>query len=286
MVVLRRLNKLDGCGHYDDCLQKGYDALKKALSLAPAGLLYGPIYWMRDLFDAMAVKMPCKLTDKLRRKYESFLLKGWLFRLKVRHPRLIMPDGFAERDLTVSLLSNSYHLVNMAHLLHIYRDVPEPWLKDIVEKCMRFTVRSSMVHLFGKRNPRAAFILESLILYTALLGEKYMDAFAEYAPYANGFDSCLSIDLVSNPKVTGRWNGLSVTNKNVIMFAIPSGKDLEAVIVNTSGSDQLVELVCNKGKFKEYYSAIDISGNIIPLEKPINISKGRIIKIVRKSVDQ
>jgi hypothetical protein len=283
MIILRRLSKLEGGQRYTTPLQKAGDALKMILTLKPAGFLYGPIYWLRDLFHTMAEKKPCRLTDKLRRKNESFLRKGWLFRLKVRHPRIVMPNGFTERDITASLLMNDYHLVNMRDLLYVYRDVPEQWLCDIIEKCMRYTVQSSVVHNFSRHNPKAAMILDILILYTSMFGEKYLEAFAKYAPLADGFDSGFAIDLVSNPEVAGSWNGLSVSNEDVIMFSIPSKSNLKAVLVNTSESDQLIEIVCQKGKFKDLYTGVDISGKTISLEIPINIRKDGIIKIVKKS---
>lgn len=286
MIVLHRLSKLQQGQRYTVSLQKGHRALEMALSLKPLSILYEPIYWLRDCFYAMAQKIPCKLTEILRRKYESLLKKGWLLRLKVRHPRIVMPNGFAERDISATLLMNDYHLVNLSHLICLYRDVPEPWLGDIIEKCMRFTMRSSVLRNFSRHAPKATMILDILILYTAVLDEKYLSAFAEFAPLANGFDSGFAIDLFSNPEIAGPWNGLSVSNENVLLLQIPSKTNLKAILVNMSDSDQLVEVLHQKGKCKNMYSGVDISGKIIPLEMPINMRRGGVIRIIQKSSEQ
>jgi hypothetical protein len=283
MIVLQRLSKLEGGQRYAIPLQKAGDALKMILTLKPVGFLYGPIYWLRDLFYSLAEKIPCKLTEKLRRKCDSLLQKGWLFRLKVRHPRIVMPNGFTERDISGTLLLNNYHLVNIRDLLYVYRNVPEQWLGNIIEKCMRYTVASSVIRSFSRRDPRAAMVLSILSLYTATFGEKHLEAFVEYARLADGFDSGFAIDLVSNPEAAGPWNGLSVSNKNVILLPILSEGNLKAVLVNISDSDQLFELEYNKGFTHEHFTATNLAGKNICLAGQIRLSATDILKVVTKS---
>jgi hypothetical protein len=282
MIVLERLNNTEGGGRYSVALQNGNNALKMVLNCKPMGFFYAVVYYLRDYFNMMAESINSKITEKLRWKYDSFLKKGWMLRFKARYPRLVMPNGFTERDISASLLMDDYHLVNMSFLLSVYRDTPSPWLKDIIDKCMRFTMRSSVIRNFGRHNPKIAMVLEILVLYTAVFGEKYLPAFTEYATLANAFNFGLAIDIFSNPQITGPWNGITVSNENVILLSIPSETSLKAVLINTSDSNQLVELVCENGKSKELCTGIDISGKIISLEKPIDIKKGGIIKIAKK----
>jgi hypothetical protein len=282
MIVIHRLSQSQGCSQYVDYFDKAMNILKEVLEAKPSGFLYGAIYRLRDAFISMSVKFPNKYTDKLRRKYDSFLKKGWLLRLKVRCPRLVMPNGYTERDLNHSILMTNYHLVNLKQMLCTYRCNRQPWLGEIIKKCVRYTVQSSLVDDFAKTNFLSTMILEILVLYAALFDDEYLFAFVKYARLLRNSGHRLNMDTYSNQQIAGLWNGMSVSSEDIRLFSIPSDGNLKAVLVNISDSSQLFEIEYDKGSFNEHYTVTDLAGRNVNPDEKVSLPVAGIFKIISK----
>ena len=49
-----------------------------------------------------------------------------------RFQRVVQPGGFIERDLTLSMASDSYHIVNLKDLLTLYEQASFDWLRPYI----------------------------------------------------------------------------------------------------------------------------------------------------------
>lgn len=279
LTLLDRLSRFDGYDKYNEHAIEGLRAFRMVCGQKPASFAYSAIYGARDFFAALSVKLPLKATARLAEKYDSFLRKGFLLKFKNNHPRLLMPNGYTERDLTHTVITDDYHLINLRDMLKVYANRRERPLGEIVERTMRYTMKSSIVDRYGKYNRKATIVLETLILYTGYFGDKYLARFGKFAGLINPERFGANVDLISNPHTTPGWVGLGVNNENVAVFSIPARDDLAAVIVNTCDTEQTFDVQCEKGEFKNYYSATDISGNIVPSGRTWRISGKGVIKI-------
>jgi hypothetical protein len=66
----------------------------------------------------------------------QFLLKKIYWRLQARRPRMQMPSGFLQRDLTLSVMHVKYHVINTKDLLMLYRCCSSSWLEEAIHKAV------------------------------------------------------------------------------------------------------------------------------------------------------
>ncbi|MCK5172694.1 MAG: hypothetical protein KAR47_04840 [Planctomycetes bacterium] len=203
LTVLRRFTDLCHEKHCEDMFKRGLTALKRALSLRPASVIYGPIYLLNDFLLGLSLKTENPLLQRMHRRYGRMLRRSVLGPLKKRFPRLVMPDGFVERDLSYSHLSYPYHLVNVKDMLLLYKQVREPWLLEIIEKSMRYTVRSGLAGHLALTSKRAAVFLHALCLYSETVGDRYEHLIPQYLDRFEALSLPLLPEVRSHPAVSG-----------------------------------------------------------------------------------
>ena len=84
----------------------------------------------------------------------------------------MLPDGFIDRDLTLSAASDHYHNINVKDLLTLYQHTPYPWLSDYIKNGFGFSSR--LIRTWGLdkavlRSPYYFEFMDILDLYHRLI---------------------------------------------------------------------------------------------------------------------
>ena len=204
LTVLHRLTRLTPEEKYEDCFEKGLSALQRVLTTKPAGMLYSPVYWLRDVFVRASLKTQNSLVKRAQLRYDNALRYSVLPCLKSKFPRLYMPNGFIERDLSYSCLSLNYHIINIRDLLTLYKQTQKSWLLKIIKKSMSYTVKSKFVEHFALYDRRAAMFWGLLALYSATIDGEYDELLPLYKSYFEKMNFPLFVDSEAYPFLASR----------------------------------------------------------------------------------
>jgi hypothetical protein len=161
---------------YTSMFDKGLQALRRALEHQPADLLYRPlISWM---MHSKARREAHSSWSKTRNYFEKRLARSLYWAARRRFPRLVHPDGFTERDLTLSFLSDRYHIINIKDLLVLYRQEPMPWLRPYIRNGTAFVrqfIRKRGLAEVVAQSPYYIELVDILYLYDQLIEPVSMD---------------------------------------------------------------------------------------------------------------
>ena len=89
------------------------------------------------------------------------------------YPRIVHPCGFIERDLTLSMLSDRYHVINLKDLVTLYRQQPDEWLRPYIKKginVLREYVKNNKLEEAIQRSLYFIETIDTLYLY-----DKYIE---------------------------------------------------------------------------------------------------------------
>ena len=156
---------------YRDNFERGMAALRRVLDHQPATFLY------RIFAKALTsyYRHAAPTGDRYKRIRNAAKWQGidmayrWL---KQFFPRLTLPGGFIDRDLTLSVASDHYHTLNLKDLLTLYRQRPEPWLRDYIKDGFKFIfgiVRGWGLDKAVLRSPYYFEFIDVLHLYDRLI---------------------------------------------------------------------------------------------------------------------
>jgi len=116
---------------YGDQFEAGARALRRVLNHQPAEQLYKPlIFWIFKVLVRIVV-------SESKWKKRMFFLERQIIKkiywLICRHfPRIVQPGGFIERDLSLTMGADDYHVTNLKDLLTLYKQVPFTWLRPFI----------------------------------------------------------------------------------------------------------------------------------------------------------
>jgi hypothetical protein len=92
--------------------------------------------------------------------------------MRARFPRVVQPNGFIERDLSLSMASDRYHVTNVKDLLRLYEIARESWLRPYIRGGVTFlrglVARDGIEHLL-RRSPYFMEVVDVLELYSRLI---------------------------------------------------------------------------------------------------------------------
>jgi hypothetical protein len=155
---------------YAEMFDKGLGALRRALDHRPGDVLYRPLFsWI--------TKHKTRGEGRSRwvrviRSLERRLMERIYWSVRRRHPRILQPGGFVERDLTLSFASDRYHIINLKDLLTLYQQEPLAWLRPCIEDGVAFArgfVRDFGVGAAIARSPYYIELIDILYLYDKLI---------------------------------------------------------------------------------------------------------------------
>jgi hypothetical protein len=282
LTALHRLNQIDPSDKYSTYFEKGLSALKKVLQANPCDWLYSCAYRPRDLLMRLCTKTENKLVKKLNKVWTLTLIRHLLPFLKKKFPRLLIPNGFIERDLSYSALSDFYHFRNLEDILILYNLTRADWLLNILTKSIRYTVDSRLAACVIDRNPKAILFLDILLLYSGIINQNYLHLLPPYLARFQKANSALPVNIISDPFITDTSLPLCVDNEKVIVLVPAAGKKLKAILVNTTQNDEKVAINLPSENAVDELEVIDSSYQKSSLNRDIIVPKMGYVKIVSK----
>lgn len=144
-IALDRYRELTGDGQYAGLVRSACDAAKKVLALRPAEWLYGALFraiGLTLLPTAVAERLPLP-ARALKRIAWKYLVPR-LPAIKTRWPRLVMPGGYIDREISLKVWAHDYHSINVMDLLRFLRRFPDEALWEIAEAALRFGQESGL----------------------------------------------------------------------------------------------------------------------------------------------
>ena len=146
LVALHRFAKQARTREYDELIDSARRAALEVLRLAPAQGAYSVLFRLIEL-----TMLPTRTAEKLalplralKRLARDFLLPH-LPSIKTRFPRLVMPNGYVDRALSIRNWSHRYLGINAMDLARAGGRFPDdPEFATVARNAVRFAIRSGI----------------------------------------------------------------------------------------------------------------------------------------------
>jgi hypothetical protein len=190
---------------YAEMFEKGARALHRVLDHQPGEILYRLLmFWIMKYKTRNAHS----IWNKLRTRLEDRIIRTIYWPVRRQFPRLVHPGGFTARDLTLSFVSDGYHITNLKDFLTLYEQEPFTWLRPYIENGYEF-VRKFLNKLdltnAVARHPHYIELVDILYLYNKLIehipSEQMHSAEKKIYQQTSGY----SLDYYASELVRGRW---------------------------------------------------------------------------------
>jgi hypothetical protein len=116
------------------------------LGLRSAEPLYRALFWLIDMTflpSGQAAALPA-WKRALKRLTWKYLIPR-LPDIKARYPRLVMPGGYIDRELTLRTWAHDYHAINAVDLARYLRRFDDPLAREVLRAGLEFTRRSGIL---------------------------------------------------------------------------------------------------------------------------------------------
>lgn len=145
IVALDRYRELTGDVRFQASVEKAKDTVIDVLRRKPAEWLYRPLFRAIGLTflptsEAQALPVLSRALKRVGWKYLIPLLPS----IKSRFPRLVMPSGYIDRELTLKTWAHDYQTINLMDLLRFQRRFPQDDLTEIIGAGMHFVQASGI----------------------------------------------------------------------------------------------------------------------------------------------
>ncbi|MCI1191734.1 hypothetical protein MOJ79_07755 [Calidifontimicrobium sp. SYSU G02091] len=166
-IAMVRYRQVTGDARYDGLVQSAADSTRAVLGLRPAEWLYRPLFRAVALTFLPAERartLPLHLRAIKRIAWRHLI--PWLPRIKRWRPRLVMPGGYIERELSMQAFSVRYQPVNLMDLARTRRALDDRSLDTLLTESFAFTNACGLVDrwkaLKGKEDDSLGFWAEAL----------------------------------------------------------------------------------------------------------------------------
>lgn len=239
-IAINRYQALTGDQQYRQLIQSALASTRHVLGLASANWLYKPLFWAIGL-TMLPTKKARELAAPVRaikRIAANFLIKK-LPDIKARFPRLVMPNGYIDRELSLRTWALDYQTINLMDLARYARAFPGEFDEDILDKAMAFTHDTGLIQRYRELPPgkryATGFWVEAL--YHRCLAK---DALIYREWLAEAMLECHDLGFGMAPSLLG-------TNSEAIPFAqqraypVPANPELNiAVLARPEGFELLM----------------------------------------------
>lgn len=282
LTALYKLKQLNIDQRYGQYFEKGLDALKAVLGARPCNFLFGAVYRLRDTFLKLRMKTQNRFVAKADKIYSLAITRYLLPLLKKTFPRVVMPNGFIERDLSGTVLSNFYHLLNIEDILILYNQTKFDWFLEIAAKSVKYSVDSSLAGYVMTHNPKAMVFLDILLLYSGVADDQYLPLLPRFLAHFQKLNASIPTNILSNPLIADPSSPLRADNENVLVLTPAGGNNLRAVIVNATDEDQQVTLTSILEDETDKLQIVDSTGSTFVLGQGLTVPKSGFLKVTRK----
>ncbi|NQE05721.1 hypothetical protein C5S32_07615 [ANME-1 cluster archaeon GoMg1] len=168
LLTLFELQKEVDSDEISEAINQGWEALREVINARPAEHLYRWLCLLMENKLAFPIGKPTRLNQALC-KLTRYAI-GWiLVYSKLFYPRLVMPNGYIDRHLSLIGFSYNYHFVNLWDLVRIYRYRPEPWLRKVIDQGINYTLRSNLSkYAFQNKFQNLELVGEIFQVYAAI----------------------------------------------------------------------------------------------------------------------
>jgi hypothetical protein len=241
LVALRRYGEISGDTQYAALVESGYQAALALLALRPMEWLYRLVFSAIDLTlmpTERAMRLP--LWQRLWKRIGWQLFIPRLPRLKTRFPRLVMPGGYIDRELSLQTWAYDYLAVNLMDMVRMargsHRDALQPYLHGILDFCTRTGIARRWLE-----HPARAYALgfhaEALTLLSRAEPRAETDALL-----AEALTLCARHGLGLPPSLDGGNSEARLSGCAVARATVPG-----IVVANLSRGEHAAALVVNVG---------------------------------------
>lgn len=110
-----------------------------------------------------------------------------------------MPNGYIERDLCASALSDGYHFITLRDLLMLYNQTRLEWLGAIIKKSVDYSIETGLARYTASFDPRATVILEIISLFSYTVDDRYLPLLPQYTAWFEEQNLPMPVDLLCHP---------------------------------------------------------------------------------------
>ena len=242
LVALDRYRRLTGDAQYGPIVDAGFAAARVVLGLRPMEWLYRLIFSAIDL-----TLLPTEQAAVLPAWQRLWKRVGWqlfiprLPRLKTRYPRLVMPGGYIDRELSLQTWAYDYLAVNLMDLVRAaqgdQRDPLMPYVNGILDYCGRTGIARRWLEHKG-RAYALGFLAEALVLLCLRESRPGLDAML-----AESLLLCVERGLGLPPSLLGG----NAEAQELPPANVPQAGHTDIVVANLSGAGRPACLVVNAG---------------------------------------
>ncbi len=276
LILLKRFYELTGD---EKCLRffdRGMASLGVVLEARPATFPYRIVYGVQDMMVKSLSRKYRRHVVNLMRRYESMLRGFILPAMKRRFPRLVMPNGFVERDLCYAHWSNFYNALNLKVLLILYGQTGCEQLVETISSGVNYCLASGIIEYTTLYGSRPAQFIEILFMYAALIDEKSLSSVSKYLRFFRKKEVALQIDAYASPLIASGDLSIRVDNDSIVVLTSAYEKFFSAVLFNCADDEQEVVIDGAEG-----FDIVECSGERRGCDKPIRIDGGGHVRIVR-----
>jgi hypothetical protein len=149
IVALDRYREISGDARHAAAVESARSTARNLLGRRPAEGLYRLAYRAVRLTllpsaKAVRLSLPARAVRRLARER---LLPN-LYRLKRRHPRLVMPGGLIDRHLSPKHFDMGYHPVNLMDIVRLWRRFPQDDYRAIVQGAVQAVTDTGLLQFW------------------------------------------------------------------------------------------------------------------------------------------
>ncbi len=239
-IAINRYQALTNDQQYAALIQSALASTRRVLGLTPADWLYKPLFWAIGLTllpteKARQLSPPIRAVKRITADYVIKKLPD----IKACFPRLVMPNGYIDRELSLRTWAVDYQTINLMDLARYARAFPGEFDEDILEKAMAFTHDSGLIQRYRELAPgkryATGFWLEAL--YHRCLAKtdiKYRQWLAE------AMLECHDLGFGMAPSLLGS-NSEAVPFAQQSRYPVPANPELNiAVLARSQGFELLI----------------------------------------------
>ena len=192
-----------------------------------------------------------------------------------------MPNGYLERDLTHSRLSDFYHMQNIKDLLLLYQMNRSSWLRNVITKSCIYTHRVGLIkNLLQRRERRVIIFADVLLLYGSMINENAIILLAEYLHLFQRHELPFPIDARAHTLMADYEVIFKADNPELFILPAPGNENITAWVVNPRSDAQRTTLHGPPQSILNKYKAADDTGAEWPLQKQVVVPGQNYLKII------
>ena len=243
-IALNRYGRITGENQYQDLVVSALNSTRAVLELKTADWLYKPLFWaigltMLPTEKASQLSLPIRAIKRFAGKY---LIKR-LPDIKSRFPRLVMPNGYIDRQMSLRVWAIDYQTINLMDLARHAYSFPQAFDEAILDKAIEFTQTSGLIKRYRDLSPNIRYSVGfwSEALYYRCLAKPDM----KYRQWlAEAMLECHDLKFGMSPSLSGtnseaipfnqQVSAPLMLNPELLMANLSYSQNKELILVNTS----------------------------------------------------